>query len=163
ETKKGEDYEVEEIPADLADKAAEYREKLVEAAAEADDELMEKYLGGEELTEDEIKSAIRKLTIAREAFPVLAGSAFKNKGVQPIHDAWLDYLPTQHDVPPDEGTQPDGMPGRRPSSVDGPFSALVSKVAVHPFYGELTYIRVYPGKVASGTQVIYATKDRKER
>ena len=163
ETKKGEDYEVEEIPADLADKAAEYREKLVEAAAEADDELMEKYLGGEELTEDEIKSAIRKLTIAREAFPVLAGSAFKNKGVQPMLDAVLDYLPSPLDVPPVEGTLPDGTPASRPPSVDEPFSALVSKVAVHPFFGKLTYIRVYSGKVASGTQVINATKERKER
>ncbi|CAM2868636.1 elongation factor G [Saccharomonospora xinjiangensis] len=164
EVKKGEDYEVEDIPADLADKAAEYREKLIETVAEADDELMERYLGGEELTEDEIKSGIRKLTIAREAFPVLAGSAFKNKGVQPMLDAVIDYLPSPLDMPPVEGTLLDGttQASRKPS-IDEPFAALVSKIAVHPFFGKLTYIRVYSGKVASGTAVVNATKERKER
>ncbi|MEY7972087.1 elongation factor G [Saccharomonospora xinjiangensis] len=164
EVKKGEDYEVEDIPADLADKAAEYREKLIETVAEADDELMEKYLGGEELTKDEIKSGIRKLTIAREAFPVLAGSAFKNKGVQPMLDAVIDYLPSPLDMPPVEGTLLDGttQASRKPS-IDEPFAALVSKIAVHPFFGKLTYIRVYSGKVGSGTAVVNATKERKER
>ena len=164
EVSKGEDYEVEEIPADLAEKAAEYREKLVEAVAEADDELMEKFFGGEELSEAEIKDGIRKLTIARAAFPVLAGSAFKNKGVQPMLDAVIDYLPTPFDVPPVEGTLPDGETKvvRKPS-IDEPFSALAFKIAAHPFFGKLTYIRVYSGKVAKGTAVVNATKERKER
>ncbi|MFC4001562.1 elongation factor G [Prauserella oleivorans] len=164
DVKKGEDYEVEDIPADLADKAAEYREKLIEAVAESDDELMEKYFGGEELTEDEIKNGIRKLTIAREAYPVLCGSAFKNKGVQPMLDAVIDFLPSPVDVPPVEGLLPDGeTKASRKPSIDEPFAALVSKIAVHPFFGKLTYIRVYSGKVSSGAQVVNATKERKER
>ncbi|PRX43934.1 elongation factor G [Prauserella shujinwangii] len=164
DVKKGEDYEVEEIPADLAERAQEYRDQLIEAVAETDDELMEKYFGGEELTQDEIKSGIRKLTLSREAFPVLAGSAFKNKGVQPMLDAVIDYLPSPLDVPPVEGLLLDGeTPASRKPSVEEPFSALVSKVAAHPFFGKLTYIRVYSGRVASGSQVVNATKDRKER
>ncbi|WP_199434430.1 elongation factor G [Qaidamihabitans albus] len=164
DVKKGEDYEVEDIPAELAERAAEYRDKLIEAVAETDDELMEKYFGGEELTEAEIKSGIRKLTIAREAFPVLTGSAFKNKGVQPMLDAVLDYLPSPLDVPPVEGLLSDGETQvvRKPSTQE-PFSALAFKVAAHPFYGKLTYIRVYSGKVASGAQIVNATKERKER
>ncbi|MTD57743.1 elongation factor G [Amycolatopsis pithecellobii] len=164
DVKKGEDYEVEEIPADLADRAAEYREKLVETVAEADDELMEKFLEGEELSEAQIKSGIRKLTIAREAYPVLCGSAFKNKGVQPMLDAVIDYLPSPLDVPAVEGTLPDGeTKASRKAAVDEPFSALAFKIAAHPFFGKLTYVRVYSGKVAAGAQVINATKDRKER
>ncbi|MEV6872843.1 elongation factor G [Amycolatopsis sp. NPDC051128] len=164
EVQKGEDYSVEEIPAELADKAAEYREKLVEAVAETDDALMEKFLEGEELTEAEIKSGIRKLTITREAFPVLAGSAFKNKGVQPMLDAVVDYLPTPLDVPAVEGLLSDGETVvSRKASVDEPFAALAFKIAAHPFFGKLTYIRVYSGKVAAGAQVINATKERKER
>ncbi|MEU9687239.1 elongation factor G [Amycolatopsis japonica] len=164
EVQKGEDYAVEEIPAELADKAAEYREKLVEAVAETDDSLMEKFLEGEELTEAEIKSGIRKLTVAREAYPVLTGSAFKNKGVQPMLDAVIDYLPSPLDVPAVEGTLPDGeTPVTRKPSVDEPFSALAFKIAAHPFFGKLTYIRVYSGKVSSGAQLINATKERKER
>ncbi|SFB30899.1 elongation factor G [Amycolatopsis marina] len=164
DVKKGEDYEVEDIPADLADKAVEYREKLVEAVAEADDALMEKFFGGEELTEAEIKNGIRKLTIAREAYPVLTGSAFKNKGVQPMLDAVIDYLPSPLEVPPVEGTLPDGETTvvREPSTEE-PFSALAFKIAAHPFFGKLTYIRVYSGKISSGTQVVNATKERKER
>ncbi|MER6663499.1 elongation factor G [Amycolatopsis japonica] len=164
EVQKGEDYAVEEIPAELADKAAEYREKLVEAVAETDDSLMEKFLEGEELTEAEIKAGIRKLTVAREAYPVLTGSAFKNKGVQPMLDAVIDYLPSPLDVPAVEGTLPDGeTPVTRKPSVDEPFSALAFKIAAHPFFGKLTYIRVYSGKVSSGAQLINATKERKER
>ncbi|OZM74870.1 elongation factor G [Amycolatopsis antarctica] len=164
EVSKGEDYAVEDIPADLADKAAEYREKLVEAVAETDDALMEKFFAGEQLSEDEIKAGIRKLTIAREAYPVLTGSAFKNKGVQPMLDAVIDYLPTPFDVPPVEGTLPDGETTvvRKPSTEE-PFAALAFKIAAHPFFGKLTYIRVYSGKVASGTAVVNATKERKER
>ncbi|NKQ56373.1 elongation factor G [Amycolatopsis sp. K13G38] len=164
EVKKGEDYAVEDIPAELAEKAAEYREALIEAVAETDDTLMEKFLEGEELTQDEIKSGIRKLVVTREAFPVLAGSAFKNKGVQPMLDAVIDYLPSPLDVPPVEGLLPDGeTPASRKASTDEPFSALAFKIAAHPFFGKLTYIRVYSGKVASGAQVINSTKERKER
>jgi elongation factor G len=164
EVQKGEDYSVEEIPAELAEKAAEYREKLVETVAEADDALMEKFLEGEELTEAEIKSGIRKLTITSQVFPVLAGSAFKNKGVQPMLDAVVDYLPTPLDVPAVEGLLSDGETVvTRKASVDEPFAALAFKIAAHPFFGKLTYIRVYSGKVAAGAQVINATKERKER
>ncbi|WP_409489797.1 elongation factor G [Amycolatopsis sp. cmx-11-12] len=164
EVQKGEDYAVEEIPAELADKAAEYREKLVEAIAETDDSLMEKFLEGEELTEAELKAGIRKLTVNREAYPVLTGSAFKNKGVQPMLDAVIDYLPSPLDVPAVEGTLPDGetVVSRKPSTEE-PFSALAFKIAAHPFFGKLTYIRVYSGKVSSGAQLINATKERKER
>ncbi|MFF5986305.1 elongation factor G [Prauserella flavalba] len=164
DVKKGEDYEVEDIPAELADKAAEYREKLIEAVAETDDALMEKFFGGDELSEAEIKGAIRKMVIERSAFPVLAGSAFKNKGVQPMLDAVIDYLPSPLDVPAVEGTLTDGeTPASRKASVDEPFSALAFKIAAHPFFGKLTYIRVYSGKVASGAQVMNSTKERKER
>ncbi|RZQ64135.1 elongation factor G [Amycolatopsis suaedae] len=164
EVKKGEDYAVEEIPAELADKAAEYREKLVESVAESDDALMEKFLEGEELTEAEIKAGIRKLTIERAAYPVMTGSAFKNKGVQPMLDAVIDYLPSPLDVPAVEGTLTDGeTPVSRKPSVDEPFAALAFKIAAHPFFGKLTYVRVYSGKVTSGAQVINATKERKER
>ena len=164
EVKKGEDYEVEDIPAALAETAAEYRDKLVEAVAETDDALMEKYFGGEELTEAEIKSGVRKMTIAREAYPVLAGSAFKNKGVQPMLDAVIDYLPSPLDLPPVEGTLANGeTPASRKPSVEEPFSALAFKIAAHPFFGKLTYIRVYSGKVSAGSQVINSTKERKER
>ncbi|GAA2809587.1 elongation factor G [Saccharopolyspora taberi] len=164
EVKKGTDYAVEDIPADLADRAAEYREKLVEAVAESDEELMELYFGGEELTEEQIKGAIRKITINREAFPVLCGTAFKNKGVQPMLDAVVDYLPSPLDVPAVQGTLTDGeTPAERKPSTEEPFSALVSKISVHPFFGKLTYVRVYSGKVSSGTQVINSTKERKER
>ncbi|MBB3662156.1 MULTISPECIES: elongation factor G [Prauserella salsuginis group] len=164
DVKKGEQYEIEDIPADLADRAAEYREKLIEQVAESDEELLEKYFGGEELTEAEIRAGIRTLTIAREAFPVLAGSAFKNKGVQPMLDAVVNYLPSPFDVPPVQGTLLDGeTPAERKPSTQEPFAALVSKIAVHPFYGKLTYIRVYSGKVGSGTQVMNATRERKER
>ncbi|MEV7039554.1 elongation factor G [Amycolatopsis sp. NPDC051061] len=164
EVQKGEDYSIEEIPAELAELAAEYREKLIETVSEADDTLMEKFLEGVELTEAEIKSGIRKLTITSQVFPVLAGSAFKNKGVQPMLDAVIDYLPTPLDVPAVEGLLLDGETvASRKASVDEPFAALAFKIAAHPFFGKLTYIRVYSGKVAAGAQVVNATKDRKER
>ncbi|WP_026065862.1 elongation factor G [Actinoalloteichus spitiensis] len=164
DVQKGEDYTVEEIPAELAEKAAEYREKLLDAVAETDDELMDAYLNGEELTVEQIKAGIRKITCAREAYPVLCGSAFKNKGVQPMLDAVIDYLPSPLDVPAVHGTLQDGEThAERKASVDEPFSALAFKIAVHPFFGKLTYVRVYSGKVASGTQVVNATKERKER
>jgi elongation factor G len=164
EVKIGEDYTVEEIPADLAEKAAEYRLALVEAVAETDDELMEIYLGGEELSVEQIKHGIRKIVTDRVAYPVLCGSAYKNKGVQPMLDAVIDYLPSPLDVPPVEGTLTDGeTPASRMPSVDEPFSALAFKIAAHPFFGKLTYIRVYSGKISAGAQVINATKERKER
>ena len=165
ETKLGETYDTIEIPAELAEKADEYRTKLLEAVAETDEALLEKYFGGEELTVDEIKGAIRKLTISSEAYPVLCGSAFKNKGVQPMLDAVIDYLPSPLDVPPAIGHAPgkeDVEIVRKPST-DEPFSALAFKVATHPFFGKLTYVRVYSGKVDSGSQVINATKGKKER
>ncbi|ETA66425.1 elongation factor G [Haloechinothrix halophila] len=164
DVKKGEQYEIEDIPDELADKAAEYREKLLEAVAESDEELLEKYFGGEELTTDEIKRGIRQLTVNREAFPVLAGSAFKNKGVQPMLDAVIDYLPSPLDVPAVEGTLTDGETAiKREPSTKEPFAALAFKVAAHPFFGKLTYMRVYSGKISSGSQVINASKERKER
>jgi elongation factor G len=164
EVQKGADYTVEEIPADLVEKAAEYRELLIEAVAETDDDLMEAYLGGEELTVAQIKAGIRKLTVTSQAYPVLCGSAFKNKGVQPMLDAVVDYLPTPLDVPAVQGFLLDGetVVSRRPST-DEPFSALAFKIMTHPFFGKLTYIRVYSGRIAAGTQVINSTKERKER
>ncbi len=165
ETKLGETYDTIDIPAELAGQAEEYRTKLLEAVAETDEELLEKYLGGEEITVAEIKAAIRKLTISSEAYPVLCGSAFKNKGVQPMLDAVIDYLPSPLDVLPAVGHPPgkeDEEVVRKPSS-DEPFSALAFKVATHPFFGKLTYVRVYSGKVDSGSQVINATKGKKER
>ncbi|PRY43546.1 elongation factor G [Umezawaea tangerina] len=164
EVEKGEDYTVEEIPADLADKVAEFREKLIEAVAETDDDLMELYLAGEELSVEQIKTGIRRIVTNRSAYPVLCGSAFKNKGVQPMLDAVIDYLPSPLDVPPVEGTLQDGVtPASRKPSKEEPFAALAFKIAAHPFFGKLTYIRVYSGKLSAGTQVINSTKDRKER
>ncbi len=165
ETALGEKYEVEEIPADLVEKADQYRAELLEAVAESDDELLEKFLGGEELTEAEIKGGIRKLTVASQAYPVLCGSAFKNKGVQPMLDAVIDYLPTPLDVPAVEGhdmKDPEVIVERHPDSTE-PFSALAFKVASHPFFGKLTYVRVYSGKVSQGAQVLNSTKNKKER
>lgn len=165
ETKLGESYETVEIPADLADKAAEYRNELLETVAESDEALLEKYLGGEELSIDEIKAGIRKLTVASELYPVLCGSAFKNKGVQPMLDAVIDYLPSPLDVESVKGHVPgheDQEIERKPST-DEPFSALAFKIAVHPFFGKLTYVRVYSGKIESGAQVVNATKGKKER
>lgn len=165
DVQKGEDYAVEEIPAELAEKAAEYRHMIVETVAESDEELLERYLGGEELTEAELKAGIRKLTISSQLYPVLCGSAFKNKGVQPMLDAVVDYLPSPVDVPAVIGHKPgneDVEISREPKSTE-PFSALAFKVATHPFFGKLTYVRVYSGKVAQGAQVLNSTKDKKER
>jgi elongation factor G len=163
EVQKGEDYTVEAIPANLVEKANEYREMLLEAVAESDDELMELYLGGHQLTTEQIKAGIRKLTVSSQVYPVLCGSAFKNKGVQPMLDAVIDYLPSPLDVPPVAGVLPDGTPAIRKPSIDEPFSALAFKIAVHPFFGKLTYVRVYSGRIAAGSQVINSTKERKER
>ncbi|WP_298586127.1 elongation factor G [uncultured Kocuria sp.] len=161
----GAKYEIEEIPADLQERAEEYRNQLVESVAEADDELMEKYLGGEELTLEELKAGIRKLTINSEAYPVLCGSAFKNRGVQPMLDAVIDFLPSPLDVPNVEGHALNDEEEilSRPVDYSAPFSALAFKVASHPFYGQLTYIRVYSGKAVNGEQVLNSTKGKKER
>ena len=161
----GAEYETREIPADLQAKAEEYRAELIEAVAESSEELMEKYLEGEELTIDELKAGIRQLTINGEAFPVLCGSAFKNRGVQPMLDAVIDYLPSPLDVPDVEGSNPADEEEKlsRKASVDEPFAALAFKVAAHPFYGQLTYTRVYSGHAAQGQQVLNSTKGKKER
>ncbi|MDQ1293377.1 MAG: elongation factor [Actinomycetota bacterium] len=162
---KGESFETEPIPADLVEKAKEYRSQLVEVAAENDEALLEKYLNGEELTIEEIKGSIRRMTIAGEIYPVLCGSAFKNKGVQPMLDAVVDYLPSPLEVPAIEGhaVGDEDKPLTRHASADEPFSALAFKVVAHPFFGRLTYVRVYSGKVSTGNQVINATRSRKER
>ena len=165
ETKLGEEYSTEEIPADLVEKAAQYRAELIEAVAEANETLLEKYLNGEELTVAEIKAGIRELTIKSLAYPVLCGSAFKNKGVQPMLDAVIDYLPTPLDVPAVEGHDvhdEDIIIERHPDASE-PFAALAFKVATHPFFGKLTYVRVYSGHVAQGAQVYNSTKGKKER
>ncbi|MCF1765548.1 elongation factor G [Corynebacterium argentoratense] len=161
----GAEATIEEIPADLADKAAEYREKLLETVAESDEELMEKYFGGEELTEEEIKTAIRKMTVASEIYPVLCGSAYKNKGIQPLLDAVIDYLPSPLDIGEVHGHKvgDEAVDMVRKPSVDEPFSALAFKIAAHPFFGKLTFIRVYSGIVEPGAQVANSTKGKKER
>ena len=161
----GAKYEIEAIPADMQTKADEYRAKLLETVAEADDALMEKYFAGEELTVAEIKGAIRKLTVSSQLYPVLCGSAFKNKGVQPMLDAVIDYLPSPLDVPAVEGhdvRDEEKIIRREPKSTE-PFAALAFKVMTHPFFGRLTYIRVYSGQASQGDQVLNATKDRNER
>lgn len=165
ETKLGEKYELQDIPADLVEKAEQYRQELLETVAESDEELLEKFFGGEELSVEEIKGAIRKMTVNSELYPVLCGSAFKNKGVQPMLDAVVDYLPSPLDVESVQGHAPNNeeeVLTRKPSAEE-PFAALAFKIAVHPFFGKLTYVRVYSGKVDSGAQVINATKGKKER
>ena len=161
----GASYEVQDIPADLVEKAEQYRAELVEAVAEASEELMEKYLEEGELTIPEIKAGIRQLVIAGEAFPVLCGSAFKNRGVQPMLDAVIEYLPSPLDVPDVVGSNPSDEEEKltRKASADEPFAALAFKVAAHPFYGQLTYTRVYSGTAAQGQQVLNSTKGKKER
>ena len=165
ETKMGQDMTEVEIPEDLKDKAVQYRAQLVEDVAENSEELMEKYLEGEELTTAEIKAGIRELVIKSEAFPVMCGSAYKNKGVQPMLNAVIDYLPSPLDVPPMIGHNPsnDEEELTRKPSTDEPFSALAFKVASHPFFGSLTYVRVYSGHVKSGEQVLNTSSGKKER
>ncbi|MBP3949093.1 elongation factor G [Corynebacterium sp. Marseille-P3884] len=163
-TEIGTEATVEEIPADLQEKAEEYREKLLETVAESDEELMEKYFGGEELTMEEIKGAIRKMTVNSEVYPVYCGTAYRNKGVQPLLDAVVDFLPNPLDVGEVNGTaMGTGEPMTRKPSVEEPFSALAFKIAVHPFFGKLTYVRVYSGQAIPGEQMLNSTKDKKER
>ncbi|MFL4473273.1 elongation factor G [Paeniglutamicibacter sp. MACA_103] len=158
-------YETREIPADLQEKAEEYRAKLVEDVAEGSDELMEKFLEGEEISVAELKAGIRKMVINSEIYPVFCGSAFKNRGVQPMLDAVIDFLPNPMDVGATIGTDPKNEEielKREPNETD-PFSALAFKIAAHPFFGQLNFIRVYSGKAVSGTQLLNSTKQKKER
>ena len=164
-TEIGAEAQIQDIPAELQEKAEEYREKLLETVAESSEELMEKYFGGEELTLDEIKAAIRKMTVNSEVYPVLCGSAYKNKGIQPMLNAVIDFLPTPLDIGEVHGHKVGDEETeilRKPSK-DEPFSALAFKIAVHPFFGKLTFVRVYSGRVEPGAQVANSTKGKKER
>ena len=152
------------IPEDMQELAEEYREKLLEAVAEVDDSLMEKYLGGEEITEAEIKTAIRKATIACTMTPVTCGTSYRNKGVQPMLDAIVDFMPAPTDIPPIKGVNPDtGEEDHRPSSDSEPSAALAFKIMADPFVGKLAFFRVYSGTLSSGSYVFNSTKGKKER
>ena len=160
----GTDYSEEEIPEEMQDLANEYREKLIESVAELDEDLMEKYFGGEELTIDEIKSTIRKATIDNTMVPVTCGSSYRNKGVQMLLDAIVDYMPAPTDVPAIKGVDPEtGDEVERPSSDKEPFAALAFKIATDPFVGKLCFFRVYSGTVSAGTTVYNSVKDTNER
>src|SRR5436189_2887575 len=160
----GAKFDVEEIPAALREEAEHYREKMVESIAEQHDELLEKYLGGETLEIGELKAALREATIAQKLTPVMCGSAFKNKGVQPLLDAVVDYLPSPIDIPPVKGVNPDDESFiERPADDKAPFSALVFKIMTDPFVGQLAFFRVYSGNVAQGTAVANSTKGNTER
>ncbi|HRA84944.1 MAG TPA: elongation factor G [Ilumatobacteraceae bacterium] len=160
----GANWDEIDIPADMAEQAAEYREALLETIATSDDEVMEKYLAGEELTEAEVKRAIRKGTLAFDFVPILCGSAFKNKGVQPMLDAVIDFLPSPLDIPPTQGTKPNHEDEilYRKASESEPFAALAFKIVADPF-GKLTYFRVYSGQINKGEEVYNSTKERRER
>ena len=159
----GKDIRAEEIPEDMKEKAAEYRNALLESVAETSEELMNKYLEGEELTEKEIKGAIRQATIANEMVPVLCGTSYKNKGVQKLLDAIVDYMPSPVDVPAIRGINPDGEEIESPSSDDAPFAALAFKIMTDPFVGKLCFFRVYSGTLEAGSHILNSTKDNKER
>ena len=156
-------FEVREIPADLQELAKEWREKMVEAAAEADEAIMNKYLEGGDLSEEEIKKSLRKRTIANEIVPMLCGSAFKNKGVQAMLDAVIDYMPAPTDIPPVTGELENGKEGSRSASDDEPFAGLAFKIMTDPFVGQLIFFRVYSGVVNSGDTVYNPVKGKKER
>ncbi len=164
ETAKGEDYAVEEIPPDLLDQAKEYHEKLLEQLADVDDSIAEAYLEGEDISIETLKAAIRRGTLAGTINPVLTGSAFKNKGVQPMLDAVVDFLPSPLDVPSIDGTLMDGeTPAERMADESEPLSALAFKIATDKHLGKLTFVRIYSGVLENGSQVLNSTKDRKER
>ncbi len=153
-----------EIPDDLKPQAEEWREKMLDACAEQDDEFMEKYLGGEEISEDEIKRVIRKATVACEMVPVTLGTSYRNKGVQPLLDAIVDFMPAPTDIPPIKGVNPEtGEEDHRPSSDEEPFSALAFKIMTDPFVGKLAFFRVYSGTLDAGSYVYNSTKGKKER
>ena len=164
EEEQGSEFHVVDVPAEMKDDVQHARERVVEAACECSDDLLHKYLEGKPLLPEEIRAALRKGTIALHFTPVLCGAAFKNKGVQQLLDAIVDYLPSPVDVPPIEGTLPDGKTGvvRRTSDAE-PFCALVFKIMTDPFVGQLSFIRVYSGKLASGEHVINATTSHRER
>ncbi len=160
----GNDVRVEEIPEDMKEQAQEYHDKLIEAVAETDEELMMKYLEGEELTKEEIKAALRKATISNEIVPVVCGSSYKNRGVQKLLDAIVDYMPAPTDVPAIKGTNPDsGEEEERESSDNAPFAALAFKIMTDPYVGKLCFFRVYSGTVEAGTTVYNSVKDQDER
>jgi elongation factor G len=161
----GAEYDDADIPADLLDKAKTYREQMIEAIAEFDDHLFEKFIEGQPMSEDEIVAGIRKATIAQKIFPVICGSAFKNKGVQDMLDAVVDFLPSPIEVPPVQGQDVDDPEKilERPASDDAPFAALVFKIMTDPFVGQLAFIRVYSGKLGAGTSIYNVTKKRVER
>ena len=164
ETALGEKFNVEPIPAELATQAAEYRELLLETLSDVDDEIAESFLEGEDISVATLKAAIRRATVADKVNPVLLGSAFKNKGVQPMLDAVVDYLPSPLDVDHVTGTLQDGVtPVERKSSEDEPLAALAFKIATDPHLGKLTFVRIYSGVLNNGSQVLNSTKDRKER
>jgi len=160
----GADYYMQDIPAELADEAQSHREKMIESLADVDDTLMEKYLEGQDISEDDLKAALRKGTISLKLTPVICGTAFKNKGVQQLLDAIVDYLPSPEEVLPVEGVAPgNGKIIVRPAKDDEPFSALAFKVVADPFVGQLTYLRVYSGVLSAGSTVLNSTKGTKER
>ena len=161
----GAEYDEVDVPAELLDKAKSYREQMIEAVAESDDHLFAKYIEGETITQDEIIAGLRKATITQKIFPVICGSAFKNKGVQNILDAVVDYLPSPIEIPPVQGVSPDNPEKveERPASDDAPFAALVFKIMTDPFVGQLAFIRVYSGRLAAGTSVYNVSKRRNER
>ncbi|WP_315075106.1 elongation factor G [uncultured Clostridium sp.] len=159
----GKDMREEAIPAEYADQAEEYRAAMIESIAETDEELMEKYLEGEELTVEELKTALRKATIANEIYPCICGSSYKNKGVQEMIDGVVDYLPSPLDVPAIKGTTLDGEEDHRDSSDSEPLSALAFKIATDPFVGKLAFTRIYSGVMQSGSYVLNSTKGKKER
>jgi elongation factor G len=160
----GSAYEEQEIPAELADKAAEYREKLIEAIAESDEELMEKYFAGEELTEEEIKKGIKAATLAITMIPMTCGTAFKNKGVQPLLDAVVDYLPAPTEVEAIKGEDPKtGEEIEVPADDNAPMSGLAFKIMTDPFVGKITFVRFYSGVAKKGTHIINSTKGKKRK
>ena len=159
----GKQYHTEDVPAELADEVEELREKIVETAAEGSDELMEKYLDGQELTLEEIKASLRQQVLDCKLFPVFCGSAYKNKGIQMLLDAVLDYLPSPLDVPPVKGTTLDGEETTREASDSAPMASLAFKIMADPFVGKLAFFRVYSGIMNQGTYVLNSTKGKKER
>ena len=159
----GKQYHKEPVSDDMKDMVEEYREKIIEAACDGDDALAEKYLEGEEISIDEIKASIRKQVLACQLFPVFCGSAYKNKGIQMLLDAVIDYLPSPLDIPPVKGTSLDGEEEERPVSDSAPLAALAFKIMADPFVGKLAYFRVYSGEMHQGTYVLNSTKDKKER
>ena len=152
-----------DIPEDMIDMAEDYRDKLLESCAELDDDFMEKYLGGEEVTIEEVKAVIRKAVIECKITPVTCGTSYRNRGVQPLLDAIVDYMPAPTDIPPIAGVKPDGMEDSRPADDEEPFSALAFKIMTDPFVGKLAFVRVYSGVLKSGSYVYNSTKGKKER